>query len=88
MITDISVFIQETLFTNLRRKEINGLLNKSVFTVVDKESVPKGTRIFNSRFVDEIKHPGTDQAFEKSRLVVQAYNDQGKDLILTQSPTI
>jgi hypothetical protein len=38
--------------------------------------------------VDEIKHLGTDKAFEKSRLVVQAYNDQDKNLILTQSPTI
>jgi hypothetical protein len=26
--------------------------------------------------------------FEKSRLVVQAYNDEGKETILTQSPTI
>ena len=38
--------------------------------------------------MDEIKHLGTEKAFEKSRLVVQAYNDKGKDLILTQSPTI
>jgi hypothetical protein len=38
--------------------------------------------------VDEIKNPGTDKAFEKSRLVVQAYNDQEKELVLTQSPTI
>ncbi len=44
--------------------------------------------IFNSRFVDEIKKEGTATAFEKSRLVVQAYNDHGKEVILTQSPTI
>jgi hypothetical protein len=64
------------------------LLEKGVFQFVDESVVPHGTRIFNSRFVDEVKHKGTDQAFEKSRLVVQAYNDQGKELILTQSPTI
>ena len=45
-------------------------------------------RIFNSRFVDEIKNEGTAMAFEKSRLVVQAYNNHGKEEILTQSPTI
>jgi hypothetical protein len=56
--------------------------------VVTDSDVPQGVRIFNSRFVDEIKHPSTDKAFEKSRLVVQAYNDQGKDLVLTQSPII
>ena len=38
--------------------------------------------------MDKIKNPGTDKAFEKSRLVVQAYNDQEKELVLTQSPTI
>ncbi len=48
----------------------------------------KNVRIFNSRFVDEIKHPGTPQAYEKSRLIVQAYNDHEKTLMLTQAPTI
>ncbi len=48
----------------------------------------QGVRIFNLRFVDEIKNAGTDKAFEKSRLVVQAYNDYEKELVLTQSPTI
>jgi hypothetical protein len=38
--------------------------------------------------VDEIKHPGTDKAFEKFRLVVQAFKDQNKTLVLTQSPII
>jgi hypothetical protein len=35
-----------------------------------------------------VKFPGTSKVFEKSRLVVQAYNDQEKELVLTQSPTI
>ena len=38
--------------------------------------------------MDEIKHPGTDKAYEKSCLVIQAYNNPKKDLILTQSPTV
>ena len=50
--------------------------------------VPQGARIFNSRFVDEVKNKGTNKAFTKSRLVVQAYNDDEKHLVLTQSPTI
>ena len=75
-------------FTESQRKEINSLLKKGVFETVNILDVPEGVKIFNSRFVDEIKNAGTDKAFEKSRLVVQAYNDQGKDLILTQSPTI
>jgi hypothetical protein len=40
-------------------------------------------RIFNSRFIDEIKDIGTDKTFEKSRLVIQAYNNLKKSIILT-----
>ena len=75
-------------FTDSRRKEIDGLLEKGVFEVIAIADVPKGARIFGSRFVDEIKNAGTNKAFEKSRLVVQAFNDHGKEQVLTQSPTI
>ena len=76
-------------YTASRQKEVAGLLEKGVFeTVTDRNDIPAGTRIFNSRFVDEIKNLGTEKAFEKSRLVVQAYNDVDKGLVLTQSPTI
>ena len=79
---------QPPQYTASRQKEIAGLLEKGVFKVVTTEDIPSNSRIFNSRFVDEIKNPGTDKAYEKSRLVVQAYNDKDKNLVLTQSPTI
>ena len=88
---DVSVMLQDedlVPYTNSRQKEINGLLEKGCFEIVAREDIPSGIRIFNSRFVDSIKNEGTEQAFEKSRLVVQAYNDQEKNLVLTQSPTI
>jgi hypothetical protein len=89
---DITVYLQEDSqpgqFSASRQKELSGLLEKGVFKIVKLADVPQGVRLFNSRFVDEIKNPGTDKAFEKSRLVVQAYNDQEKELVLTQSPTI
>jgi len=72
---DISVLVQETPFTDLWCKEINRLLEKGVFTVITERDVLQGIYIFNLCFIDKIKHPGTDRAFEKSRLVVQAYND-------------
>jgi hypothetical protein len=94
-LADISIYLQDIeafentpSFKDSRCKELNGLLEKGVFEVVNMADIPQGIRIFNSRFVDEIKHAGTDKAFEKSRLVVQAYYDHGKDLVLTQSPTI
>src|ERR1700710_1416669 len=87
----LTTFLQdndEHPFAAARQLEVTGLLEKGVFQVVDRNSVPQETRIFNSRFVDEIKNKDTEKAFQKSRLVVQAYNDQEKDLVLTQSPTI
>lgn len=75
-------------FAASRHKEITGLIEKGVFELANPDDIPPGARIFNSRSVDEVKHPGTEKAYEKSRLVVQAYNDQGKDTVLTQSPTI
>ncbi len=47
-----------------------------------------GIRIFNSRLVNEVKGKATNTPFKKSRLVVQAYNNKDKELILTQSLTI
>ena len=89
---DITIFLQDdndySQFKASRQKEITGLLEKGVFELIDPQEVPAGVRIFNSRFVDEIKNRGTDKAFEKSRLVVQAYNDHEKNVVLTQSPTI
>ena len=75
-------------FLDSQRKEINGLLENGVFQVMPISEISPGVRIFNSRFVDEIKNAGTATAFEKSRLIVQAYNDEGKLSILTQAPTI
>jgi hypothetical protein len=51
-------------------------------------NIPDDTHIFKARFVDEVKNKDTNKAYKKSRLVVQAYNNDEKSLILTQSPTI
>ena len=51
-------------FTASRRKELNGLLESGVFEVVDIKDLLKGIGVFNSRFVDEIKNPSTDNDFD------------------------
>jgi reverse transcriptase-like protein len=72
-----------------RRKEIDGLLARGVFELISGDSPEIGdARIFGSRLVDEVKGKGTATPYEKSRLVVQAFNDEGKKTVLTQSPTI
>src|SRR5438045_1930342 len=75
-------------FEASRKREIDGLLERGIFRITHKNDIPEGTWIFGSRFVDKIKHEGTERAFKKSRLVVQAYKDSGKRDILTQAPTI
>ncbi len=45
----------------------------------------KNVRIFNFRFVDEIKHSDISQAYKKSKLMIQIYNNHEKTLMLTQT---
>jgi hypothetical protein len=101
---DITVFLQDDeeissrveeisststpTFADSRRKEINDLLKRQIFEIITISEVFKNVRIFNSRFVDEIKHSSISQAYEKSRLMIQAYNDHEKTLVLTQASTI
>ncbi len=75
-------------FIAFRQKEIVDLLEKEVFLSVNKKNVSSNIRIFNSRFVDEVKNSDTEKAFEKFRLVIQTFNDQNKILVLTQSSII
>ncbi len=72
-------------FAESRRKEINDLLKRQVFEIITILEVLKNVRIFNSRFVDEVKHSDTSQAYEKSKLMIQTYNDHEKTLMLTQA---
>jgi hypothetical protein len=77
------------LFERSQRQEINGLIMRGVFEFVQYNPIKHlGIRIFNSRLVNKTKGKATNTPFKKSRLVVQAYNNKGKELILTQSPTI
>lgn len=74
-------------FEASRIKEFSGLMERGVFTPVHKDDA-KEFRIYGSRFVDCIKHEGTPDAYEKSRLVVTDYNDNEKLELLTQAPTV
>ncbi len=82
---DSIIHIAFSQFAESRQKEINDLIEKDVFQSVRTDDVSLDVRIFNFRFVDEIKHFDIDKAFEKSRFVVQTFNDQNKNLVLTQS---
>lgn len=76
----------DSRFAQSRMAEFNSLMNRGVFSIVP--TTETGTsRVYGSRFVDTIKFAGKPQAHEKSRLVVQAYNDNNHGL-LTHAPTV
>ncbi len=95
---DIIVFLQDdhshsnqledlliSIFAKSRRKEIIDLLKKRVFELIITDAVLRNVRIFNFRFVDEIKHSSIADVYEKFRLMIQTYNDHDKTLMLIQS---
>ena len=55
---DITIYLQDdtTQFRASYQEELAGLLEKGVFEIVNLATIPQGVRIFNSRFVDEIKN--------------------------------
>ncbi len=83
-----STFVLTSTFIESRRKEINDLLKRQIFEIIIISEVFKNVRIFNFRFVDEIKHSDISQAYEKFKLMIQTYNDHEKTLMLTQASTI
>jgi hypothetical protein len=88
-IVDYKTFIQldKEQFFKSRHLKLIRLLEKGMFKVVKALEVLERVRIFNFKFVNKIKLKD-NVLFMKSRLVVQAYNDNKKKLVLTQSPTI
>ena len=65
------------------KEELKALRASGVFKIVEFDPYKHGNiRIFNSRFVNEIKGK-TTTPYEKSRLVIQAYSDDSKAVILT-----
>jgi hypothetical protein len=75
-------------FEESTKAEIESLIGRGVFQFVRlQDHARPGDRIFKSRIVNEVKGK-TTTPYEKSRLVIQGYGDDGKSTILTQSPTI
>jgi hypothetical protein len=75
-------------FEQSDRTEIDDLLLQGVFRFTKfDEAEHRGINIFGTRLVREVKGK-TTKPYEKSRLVVQGFGDDGKKDILTQAPTI
>lgn len=75
------------LFKEAREAEIKGLLQEGTFKIVKRASVPDGTRIYGTRFVDTVQSVNGVSSY-KSRLISQNYNDKEATCISTKVPTI
>ncbi len=76
-------------FQASNKQEINSLITREVFKFKKYDPTKfNEVHIFKSRIVNKIKGKAIDALFKKSRLVIQGYNNNGKEVILIQSPTI
>ena len=93
LINDLNCFLFKNSFylfqfINSKQKEISDLLKKKIFEFVNKRDVSSDIRVFNARFINEIKNENTKKTYEKSRLIIQTYNDSEKNQIFIQSSII
>ena len=72
-------------FIDSKQKKINDLLKKKIFEFVNERDVSSDIRVFNARFVNEIRNENTKKTYEKSRLIIQTYNNSKKNQIFIQS---
>lgn len=73
---------------HVNKKKIAGLLEKGVFKFVISKKISSNIQIFHFHFENKIKNLDTDKTYEKSQLLVQAYNDKNKNFIFIQLLTI
>lgn len=67
--------------------ELNVLLMYGTFNPVLESTIPGTSRIFESRFVEELKEVG-ERLKKKSLLVTRNYSDEGSTSIVTKALTV
>lgn len=86
-------YFKENKYTNTQlsvsgQKKIEKLLEKDEFKditsnkIVTSEKVLSITKVFNSRFFDNIKDLYIDKVYKKSCLIMHIYNCEKKNLVL------
>jgi len=68
--------------------EIEGLLKRKTWKIVDLSDVPKDANIIGSRFDLSIKHIETENPRYKARFIAQGYNDIEKENLVHTASTL
>ena len=74
-ITDITIYMFKFIssfinFQTSRLKKLNELFEKRIFEIIHIDDLFTEARVFESRFMNQMKNEKTEKAFEKSRLVI------------------
>ena len=76
------ITIPGLLFKESNKQEVDSLIGQDVFKFeLFKKEIYGNTRIFKSKIVNKIKGKATNILYEKSRLVIQDYNNEDKKTI-------
>lgn len=78
---------EEAMFAAPRLAKLEGLVKNRTLKPIKLSKVPKKARIFNTRFVDEIKRAEKGLK-KKSRFVSQSWRDEDATEIATKAPTV
>src|SRR5580700_7123287 len=71
-------------FEKSQQQEIKGLIAQGVFEfILYNHTKYLGVQLFNLRLVNKVKGKATATLYKKLQLVIQAYNNKSKELILT-----
>ena len=57
-------------FQTSRLKKLNELFKKEIFKIIHIDDLFTKARVFENRFINQIKNEEIEKAFEKSRLIV------------------
>ena len=72
---DITIYIFKYIsplinFQIFRLKKLNELFEKEIFEIINIKDLFIKTRVFKSRFINQMKNKETEKAFEKSRFII------------------
>ena len=73
--TDIIIYIFKFMppsanFQTFRFKKFNEIFEKKVFEIINIKDFFIKARVFENRFINQMKNEETEKAFEKSRLII------------------
>lgn len=75
-------------FCSANIQEVDGLVSRGSFEIVDESDVPKDANILGGRFICSIKNYETDSETEKDRYVVQVHRDKENPFIVHSITTL